>query len=447
MTTYFFGMDQQTWGIIQLCVLVAGIFLGFPTAFVLLALGFFFGYVGFGPLVEDLLVTRTFSVMTNDVLIAVPLFIFMGYVLERSGVLDRLFTALRVAMGPIRGSLALATLATCTIFATATGIIGASVTLMGLLAMPTMLRAGYDKRIAAGVITAGGCLGILIPPSVMLILYASVAGVSTAQLYAAAFLPGLLLSSLYFLYVGIRCFVQPELGPPLPKSERDFPPLKIVQMVVVSVLPITVLILAVLGTIVFGLAAPTEAAAMGGIGGIALTIAYRRFSWETLKNAVLQTAQTSTMVLFLLVGSSLFSAVFARLGGAQVIGNFLLGLGLEAEGFVWLTMFIIFLLGWPLEWTEIIVIFLPLFIPLLDHFKIDPVWYGILVALNLQTAFLSPPVAMAAFYLKGVSPPEVTLADIYWGMIPFMVLQVVGLLLVFYMPQIALWAPQAIYGP
>jgi tripartite ATP-independent transporter DctM subunit len=446
MTSYFFGIDQRTLGVIQLCVLIAGIFLGFPTAFVLLALGFFFGYVGFGPLVEDLLVSRTFATMTNDVLIAVPLFIFMGYVLERSGVLDRLFLALRVAMGPIRGSLALATLVTCTIFATATGIVGASVTLMGLLAMPTMMRAGYNKQIAAGVITAGGCLGILIPPSVMLILYGATAGVSTAQLYASAFLPGILLSALYFLYVALRCQLQPHLGPPLPKSERDFPPLTIVKMVFVSVLPITVLILAVLGTIVYGLAAPTEAAACGALGGVLLTIAYGRFQWGTFRNAVVQTAQTSTMVLFLLVGSSLFAAVFARLGGAQVIGDAMLGLGLTQSGFIWLTMFIIFLLGWPLEWTEIIVIFLPLFIPLLHQYQVDPIWYGILVALNLQTAFLSPPVAMAAFYLKGVSPPEVTLNDIYWGMIPFMLLQILGLVLTFMFPEIALWLPRVIYG-
>jgi tripartite ATP-independent transporter DctM subunit len=444
--SYLLPISPQTLGVIQICVLVAAIFLGFPTAFVLLALGFFFGYVGFGPVIYDLMVSRAFFVMTNDVLIAIPLFIFMGYVLERSGVLDRLFHAIRIAMGPIRGSLALATLATCTIFATATGIIGASVTLMGLLAMPTMMRAHYDKRLAAGVITAGGCLGILIPPSVMLILYGATAGVSTAQLYAGAFLPGLLLSGLYFLYVAVRCFLRPELGPPLPKSERDFPVGQIILMLLTSVAPITLLILAVLGTIVFGLAAPTEAAAMGAIGGLILTIAYRRFSWETLKAAVFQTAQTSTMVLFLLVGSSLFAAVFARLGGAQLIGDFLLGLGLSKEGFIWLTMFIIFLLGWPLEWTEIIVIFLPLFIPLLAQFKIDPLWYGILVALNLQTAFLSPPVAMAAFYLKGVSPPEVTLNDIYRGMVPFMALQIVGLVLVFLFPDIALVVPRWLYS-
>ncbi len=439
-------MTNPQLGVVMLCLLVPAIFLGFPTVFTLLALGFFFGYMGFGHLVYDLMVTRAYQVMSTDVLVAVPLFIFMGYVLERSGVLDRLFRAIQVAMGPIRGSLALATLATCTIFATATGIIGASVTLMGLLAMPAMMRARYDVKLSAGVIVAGGCLGILIPPSVLLILYGATAGVSVVQLYAAAFLPGLLLSGMYFLYVFTRCLVKPELGPPLPKSERDFPPGKIVLMLVTSVLPITLLIIAVLGTIVFGLAAPTEAAGMGAIGALVLSAAYRTLNWRTLKAAVFQGAQTSSMVLFLLVGSSLFAAVFARLGGAQVIGDFLLGLGLSSEGFLWLTMFIIFLLGWPLEWTEIIIIFVPLFVPLLATFQIDPVWYAILVAINLQTAFLSPPVAMAAFYLKGVSPPEVTLTQIYWGMVPFMLIQIIALVTVFFFPEIALWLPRLVYG-
>jgi tripartite ATP-independent transporter DctM subunit len=438
-------MSPQALGVLMLCLLVPAIFLGFPTAFVLLALGFFFGYIGFGDLVYDLMVARAFFVMSNDVLVAVPLFIFMGYLLEGSGVLDRLFRSIQVAMGPVRGSLALATLATCTIFATATGIIGASVTLMGLLAMPSMMRARYDTKIAAGVITAGGCLGILIPPSVLLILYAATAGVSVVQLYAAAFGPGLLLSGLYFAYVAARCHLKPELGPPLPKSERDFSVGRIVLMLATSVLPITLLIFAVLGTIVFGLAAPTEAAAMGALGGLVLSASYRSLNWPTLKAAVVQSAKTSSMVLFLLVGSSLYAAVFARLGGAQVIGDFLLGLGLSPAGFLWLTMVIIFLLGWPLEWTEIIIIFIPLFVPLLHTFQIDPVWYAILVALNLQTAFLSPPVAMAAFYLKGVSPPEVKLTDIYWGMVPFMALQLVVLVTVFFFPEIALWLPRLIY--
>lgn len=440
-------MSLEALGMVMLGLLCIAIFIGFPTAFTLLALGFFFGVAGFGwERTADLMVSRAFFVMSNDVLIPVALFIFMGYVVERSGVLDRLFRAIQIAMGPIRGSLALATLATCTIFAAATGIIGASVTIMGLLAMPAMLRSKYDVRLSAGVITAGGCLGILIPPSVLLILYGATAGVSTVQLYAGAILPGLLLSGLYFLYIVGRTWLNPELGPPLPKAERDFPTLAIARMVVTSVLPISALIFFVLGSIIAGWTAPTEASAAGAAGALALAAVYRRLSLSTLKDALFESIRTASMVLSLLVGSSLYAAVFALLGGSRVIEQFVLGLNLPPWAFIWLTMLIIFLLGWPLEWTEIIIIFIPLFLPLLPHFKIDPLWFGILVAVNLQTAFLSPPVAMAAFYLKGVSPPEVSLSDIYWGMIPFMALQVVGLVVVYVFPELATWLPRLAFG-
>jgi tripartite ATP-independent transporter DctM subunit len=441
------AMSQAALGMLMLGLLVVAIFIGFPTAFTLLALGFIFAWIGFGwGLASDLMVSRSFFVMSNDVLIPVALFIFMGYVVERSGILDRLFRAIQVAMGPIRGSLALATLATCTIFAAATGIIGASVTLMGLLAMPAMMRAHYDVKLSAGVITAGGCLGILIPPSVLLILYGATAGVSTVQLYAGAIFPGLVLSTLFFLYVIVRTFVNPTLGPPLPKEERDFPVGHIIRLLLTSVLPISALIFFVLGSIVMGWAAPTEASAMGAAGALMLSAVYRRLTWNTLKSSVHEAIRTSSMVLFLLVGSSLFAAVFALLGGSRVVESFVLGLNLSPTGFIWLSMLLIFLLGWPLEWTEIIIIFVPLFLPLLPHFKIDPLWFGILVAVNLQTAFLSPPVAMAAFYLKGVSPPSVLLTDIYWGMVPFMILQGVGLLLVFLFPQLATWLPKLLFG-
>lgn len=438
-------MTPENLGIIQLGLLVFAIFIGFPTAFTLLALGFVFGYLGFGPLVFDLMAFRAFSVMTNDVLIPIPLFIFMGYMLERAGVLDRLFKTILVASGGLRGSLAIATLITCTIFAMSTGIIGASVTIMGLLALPPMMRLGYDKQLATGTVTAGGTLGILIPPSVLLILYAANAGVSIVKLYAAAFVPGFLLAGLYLLYVvGVTLF-KPNAGPPLPKEERDFPKLQVLGMVASSILPVALLITAVLGSIVLGLAAPTEAAAMGAIGAILLAVLYRQLNWPNLKNAVFQSARTSSMVLTLLVGSSIFSAVFARLGGARVIEQFVLGLGLSPAGFIWLAMIIIFLLGWPLEWTEIIIIFMPLFWPIAEKYGIDPIWFGILVAVNLQTAFLSPPVAMAAFYLKGVAPRGVELSDIWWGMMPFMGLQVAGLLLVYFFPQLALWLPNLVF--
>jgi tripartite ATP-independent transporter DctM subunit len=439
-------MSREALGLLMLGLLVVAIFVGFPTAFTLLALGFVFAWIGFGwGLASDLMVSRTFFVMSNDVLIPVALFIFMGYVVERSGILDRLFRAIQVAMGPIRGSLALATLATCTIFAAATGIIGASVTLMGLLAMPAMMRARYDVRLSAGVITAGGCLGILMPPSVLLILYGATAGVSTVQLYAGAIFPGLILSGLFFLYVIVRTLLNPRLGPPLPKEERDFPVRQIIAMLLTSVLPISALIFFVLGSIIMGWAAPTEASAMGAAGALVLSAVYRRLTWPMLKASIFEAIRTSSMVLFLLVGSSLFAAVFALLGGSKVVENCVLGLNLSPTGFIWLAMLIIFLLGWPLEWTEII-IFVPLFLPLLPHFKIDPLWFGLLVAVNLQTAFLSPPVAMAAFYLKGVSPPSVLLSDIYWGMMPFMILQGVGLFIVFLFPPVATWLPKLLFG-
>ncbi len=440
-------MSPEMLGMIMLGLLCFAIFVGFPTAITLLALGFFFGWAGFGwERVSNLMVSRAFFVMSNDVLIPVAIFIFMGYLVERSGILNRLFKAIQIATGPIRGSLCLATLFTCTIFAAATGIIGASVTIMGLLAMPAMMKARYDVRLAAGVITGGGCLGILIPPSVLLILYGATAGVSTVQLYAGAIFPGLILAGMYFGYVVIRTWINPSLGPPLPKEERDYPVRQIVWMVVTTVLPIALLILFVLGSIVTGWAAPTEASACGAAGALILTVAYGRFNLKTLKEALYAAIGTSSMVLFLMVGSSLFASVFALLGGSKVIEDFVLGLNLSPAAFIWLTMIIIFLLGWPLEWTEIIIIFMPLFLPLLSHFNIDPLWFGILVAVNLQTAFLSPPVAMAAFYLKGVSPPEVTLIDIYWGMTYFMGIQVVGLFIVFFFPELATWLPKVLFG-
>jgi len=434
-------MSQEGLGMLMLGLLVAAIFIGFPTAFALLALGFVFGYLGFGHLVFDLMVQRAFSVMTNDVLITIPLFIFMGYVLERSGVLDRLFRAILVASGRLRGSLALSTLITCTIFAMATGIIGASVTIMGLLALPAMLRLKYDKSLATGTIAAGGTLGILIPPSVLLILYAANAGESIVRLYLGAFVPGFLLSGIYVLYVIVVTLMRPEAGPPLPKEERNFPLGQILMMVVTGVLPMSLLIFSVLGSIAFGLAAPTEAAAMGAIGALVLAAAYRKLNLKNLREALYQSIRTSSMVLTLLTGSSIFAAVFARLGGSKVIENFVLGLGLSTGGFILLAMVLIFLLGWPLEWTEIIIIFMPLLWPIAAAYKIDPIWFGILVAVNLQTAFLSPPVAMAAFYLKGVAGDSVLLSEIFRGMLPFMAIQVFGLLMVYFFPQLALWLP------
>ena len=440
-------------GLLMLALIVVAIMLGFPTAFTLMGLGMLFGYYAFyekgaaltDNRIFDLMVQRTYGVMTNDVLISIPLFVFMGYIIERANVIDRLFKSIQLAAGAIPGSLAVATVVTCAIFATATGIVGAVVTLMGLLAFPAMLRAGYDLKLSAGAVTAGGCLGILIPPSIMLILYGATAGVSVVKLYAGAFFPGLMLAALYVLYIIARAVLNPKLAPRLPSDEGRVSAGAKFRMLLTSFFPLALLILAVLGSIIFGVATPTEAAAVGSLGGMLLAVAYRQLTWTRFKEAVFLTARTTAMVCWLFVGSALFSAVFALLGGQEVIETWVLSLGLSKLQFMLLAQVIIFLLGWPLEWTEIIVIFMPIFLPLLGHFEIDPLFFGLLVALNLQTAFLSPPVAMAAFYLKGVAPPHVTLNQIYAGMMPFMVIQVFALFLLYLFPGIGLWLPELLY--
>jgi TRAP-type mannitol/chloroaromatic compound transport system permease large subunit len=568
----------------------------------------------------DLMVQRAYSVMSNDVLISIPLFVFMGYLVERANLIEKLFKSLHLAMARVPGSLAVATVITCAIFATATGIVGAVVTLMGLLALPAMLKAGYNTKLAAGAITAGGCLGILIPPSVLLIVYGATAGVSVVKLYAGAFFPGIMLATLYVGYIIVIAKIKPQWAPPLSEEDRkvtlpthnevvsksfgnnvvrglftglkgkdlpnapkktlvkelliallpaivftmamgltyrsvtapieavttdvvqmgggfsnddakadagglkeppsegglkeppaealgdaakaapaaveakpaevpkpaaakpivakaaevigdrvpaptsywivlalgaaalavfyaifSFARLEIFKMLLGSFFPLAVLIIAVLGTIVFGLATPTEAAAMGSMGGLILAAAYRRLNVQVVRESVYLTAKTSAMVCWLFVGSSIFSAAFALLGGQEIINQWVLSMDLTPVQFMLLAQAIIFLLGWPLEWTEIIVIFMPIFIPLLPHFNIDPLFFGLLVALNLQTAFLSPPVAMAAFYLKGVSPPHVTLNQIFLGMMPFMAIQVVALALLYIFPAIGMWLPSVMY--
>jgi len=433
-------------GLTQLFLFLFFILLGFPIAFTLMAMGLFFGYLGMGDRVFDLLIQRTYAVMSSDVLISVPLFVFMGYIIERANILDRLFRSLQMASGNIPGSLAVATLATCALFATATGIVGAVVTLMGLLAFPAMLRAGYDPKLAAGVVCAGGCLGILIPPSIMLILYGATAGVSVVQLYAAAFLPGLMLAGLYILYVIGIAIVRPSVAPRLPPEEVKVPFLKLFWALLTSFFPLALLIAMVLGAILMGLATPSEAAAMGSLGSIILAIAYRSFSFAKLKESVFLTARTSAMVCWLFVGSYIFSSVFGYLGGQGVVEDFVKSLPLNTFTFMLLAQAIIFILGWPLEWTEIIVIFVPIFLPLLDDFGVDPLFFGVLIALNLQTSFLSPPVAMAAFYLKGVAPKHVKLEDIFRGCMPFIYIVVFTMLMVYIFPGIVTWLPETLYG-
>ena len=442
-------MTDPQLGVFMLILFVGLIMLGFPIAFTLIAMGVGFAWLAFDgnwEPVMSLLVQRTWSVMTNDVLISVPLFVFMGYIVERANILDRLFRSVQLAAGVLPGSLALATLVTCALFATATGIVGAVVTLMGLLAFPAMLKQGYDVRLSAGVICAGGCLGILIPPSIMLILYGATAGVSPVQLYAGALFPGLMLAGMYMLYVIIRVMINPALAPPLPEIERNVPFFTIVRELLTSFVPLALLIFSVLGAIMFGVATPSEAAAIGALGALILAAAYRSLTFEKLKESVFLTARTSAMVCWLFVGSFTFSAVFAILGGDAVIKDFVVGLDLSPLMFLIVTQIIIFILGWPLEWTEIIVIFVPIFLPLLDHFGIDPLFFGILIALNIQTSFLSPPVAMAPFYLKGVAPKYVNINDIFAGVMPFIFIVILAMVLLYIFPAIGMWLPSYLYG-
>jgi tripartite ATP-independent transporter DctM subunit len=442
-------MTDPQLGVFMLGLFVFLIMLGYPIAFTLMAMGVGFAFLAFDgnmDAVMSLLVQRSWSVMTNDVLISVPLFVFMGYIIERANILDRLFRSIQLAAGGIPGSLAVATLATCTLFATATGIVGAVVTLMGLLAFPAMLKAGYDTKLSAGVVCAGGCLGILIPPSIMLILYGATTGVSPVKLYAGAFFPGLMLAGMYMLYVIILCWWKPELAPKLPKEQRTAPIGTIIYELATSFLPLALLIISVLGAILMGVATPSEAAAIGALGALILAAAYRSLNFTKLKESVYLTARTSAMVGWLFVGSFTFSAVFALLGGDQVIKDFVIGLDLTPFMFLLVAQIIIFILGWPLEWTEIIVIFVPIFLPLLDHFGIDPLFFGLLIALNIQTSFLSPPVAMAPFYLKGVAPKHVSINDIFAGVMPFIFIVILSMITLYTFPAIGMWLPEYLYG-
>lgn len=608
-------MSNPEVGVLMLGLFVATIMLGFPICFTLMGMAIFFGYYAyydpermqtiFDNRIFDLLVNQTYSVMANDVLVAVPLFLFMGYIVERANLVDRLFLTLQMSARHLPGSMAIAALGTCALFATASGIIGAVVTLMGLLAYPAMLKARYDQSFAAGVICAGGCLGILIPPSIMLIVYAAAASMSVVRLYSGAIIPGFLLAGLYILYVIVRSWLNPSLAPkPRQEDIDEMSQGNIWIMVLTSFVPLAMLILSVLGAILFGLATPTEAASMGALGGIVLASGYRiasirngeivpewmetvdkpkpysrlfysigvgaivtlaiyiiyflarvmgtkflglpaigdqvmpigpgvsliiaaaitaavyfggdkfpiqprtpsllplfaaggtgaaigvafgaiyltmfagadlserfaehQFTWhgievgfflgavaamgwqgiskDALKESVYLSVRTSAMVCWLFVGSWTFSSVFSYLGGHSIIEEFIIGMNLTPIMFLILAQIIIFLLGWPLEWSEIIIIFVPIFLPLLPHFGIDPLFFGILVALNLQTSFLTPPMAMAAYYLKGVAPPHVRLIEIFKGCMPFLSMVFVAMFLLYTFPELALWLPKVVYG-
>jgi tripartite ATP-independent transporter DctM subunit len=438
-------MTDPQLAIVMMGLFIALIFLGFPIAFTLLALAVFFGFYAMDFRILNLIVTNTFDIMANDVLVAVPLFLFMGYMVERSNILDRLFHSIQIAARNVPASLAVATLITCAMFATATGIVGAVVTLMGLLAFPAMLKAGYDIKLSSGVICAGGTLGILIPPSIMLIVYGAAASVSVVKLYAAALFPGFLLAGLYLVYVVGRAVITPSLAPKLPRDQLDVPMTQVLIALATSFLPLAVLIMAVLGAILFGLATPTEAASVGALGALVLSAIYGALTWDRLREAVFLTARTSAMVCFLFIGSWNFASVFSYLGGERVIEELFLGMNLNTVTFLILTQFIIFLLGWPLEWSEIIIIFVPIFLPLLPHFGVDPLFFGILVALNLQTSFLTPPMAMSAYYLKGIAPPHIQLTQIFSGCMPFLSMVFLSMVIVYVFPQIVMWLPSLMY--
>lgn len=444
-------MSLEILGLILLGALLTGIFVGFPIAFTLIILALAFGYIGLGNKVFFLMVYQTVGLMKEETLAAVPLFVFMGHMMEEAGLMERLFRSFQYTLGGLKGSLFLGVLFTATIFATATGIIGASVTVMGLLAAPIMMKSRYDVTMSAGVITAGGTLGILIPPSVLLVVLGPVVGVSVVSLFVAAIIPGLILSGLYFAYTIIRCQLNPSLGPPLSADQRLSSKREILKEFVTGAVPLGVIIFAALGSIIAGLATPTEAAGMAAVGAIALAAFYRKLSIQTLKAAVSKCLQTSSLILFLAVASNIYGSVFARLGTADLLSETMLALPVSPLMMVVILMGLIFLLGWPLEWPAIVFIFIPIFLPVVTELDLQVaghpigspvglVWFCTLVAVNLQTAFLSPPVAMAAYYLKGVAP-EWDLGKIYRGMMEFMVLQCIGLAIVLFFPQVAIWLP------
>jgi tripartite ATP-independent transporter DctM subunit len=443
--------DPQV-AIFMLSIFIFLVLLGFPIAFTLIPIGVGFGYYAYfqadnllNNQIFYLLNQNTYSVMESDVLVAIPLFLFMGYVVERANIVNRLFFSLQLATRHLPGSMAVAALATCAIFATASGIIGAVVTLMGLLAFPAMVKANYHRGFASGVICAGGTLGILIPPSIMLIVYAAIAELSVLRLYAAAIIPGFLLAGFYMVYVVGRAYFNPSIAPKPLEEEVPSTRVIIIQLLT-SFVPLALLILSVLGSILLGLATPAEAAAIGAFGGLFLAFCYKALNWKTLKESIFLTAKTTAMVCWLFVGSWTFASVFSYLGGHSIIEHWVLGMNLEPWQFLVLAQLIIFLLGWPLEWTEILIIFVPIFLPMLDAFGVNPYFFAMLVALNLQTSFLTPPMAMAAYYLKGVAGDSIELIEIFKSIMPYLAIVIFTMVLMYNYPGLALFLPDYFFG-
>jgi|TARA_B100000959_G_scaffold86642_2_gene92035 tripartite ATP-independent transporter DctM subunit len=438
-------MTNEILGLVLIGCMLFAIFVGFPISFTLIFLGLVFGYLGFGELVFYLMTYQFSGVMLEQTLAAVPLFIFMGILMEKAGLMERLFRAVQLMLSRTHGALFIAVLFVSTIFAAATGIVGASVTILGIMAAKTMNRSGYDVRLAAGTITAGGTLGILIPPSIMLVVMGPILEVPVTDLFAAAIVPGVLLASLYTGYALLRCRLDPSLGPPLPEDQQPNSMREVFREFFLGLVPPAALVFSALGSILFGLATPTEGAGMGACGALLLTLAYRKLSWSGLQDALIKTLEITALIMLLVAASNFFGAVFSRLGTPMMLTDLLLGLDLSPMLILAIIMAVIFLLGWPLEWVPIVLIIVPILLPLVDKLGFNLTWFGILVAINLQTAWLSPPVALSAYFLKGVVP-EWDLKDIYAGMMQFMVIQMIGLLCVMFFPQIALWLPELIYG-
>lgn len=438
-------MSPEMIGLVMIGAMLASIFLGFPISFTLIFLGLVFGYWGFGELVFYLLTLQFHGSMMEQTLAAVPLFVFMGIMMEKANLMERLFVSVQRILARVTGSLYLAVMFVGTIFAAATGIVGASVTILGIMAGKPMIRSGYDVQLSAGLITAGGTLGILIPPSIMLVVMGPALEVPVTTLFAAAILPGILLALLFTAYVMLRCWLDPTLGPPLPVDEHPENTREVWGEFFKGLAPPAGLVFASLGSIVFGLATPTEGAACGAAGAALLAIAHGRMNWPTLREVTIKTLEISVLILFLVAASNFFGAVFARLGTPTMLTEVLLGLELNRYVLLAMILSLIFLLGWPLEWVPIVLIVVPFLLPLVIELGFNLTWFGILVAVNLQTAWLSPPVAMSAYFLKGVVP-QWDLTDIYKGMLQFMGLQIVALILIVMIPEIALWLPRVLYG-
>ena len=438
-------IDPAILGFILIGVMLFAIFIGFPISFTLIFLGFVFGYLGFGHLVFYLMTLQFSMVMTEQTLAAVPLFVFMGIMMEGAGLMERLFSAFQLMLSRVRGALYYAVLFVSVIFAAATGIVGASVTILGIMAAKSMNKSGYNVRLAAGTITAGGTLGILIPPSIMLVVMGPIMEIPVIDLFAAAIIPGILLAGLYALYITVRCWMDPSLGPVLPIEDRADNMKEVWMEFFFGLVPPALLVTAALGSILFGFATPTEAAGCGALGSLLLALGYRKLTLKKLQDALVKTLEISALIMVLVAASNFFGAVFARLGTPMLLTEFLLGLEMNRYLILAMIMAMIFLLGWPLEWVPIVMIIVPIILPLVEALGFNLTWFAILVAVNLQTAWLSPPVALSAYFLKGVVP-EWDLKDIYYGMMQFMVIQVIGLILIIVFPQIALWLPAYLYG-